>query len=165
MLQDSVVVPEPVTEFGVLHVRPVGVEAETVNVTMPVNPPDGEIVIEDTPWLVARIAAGVTAPAEMLKSGPGTVTGTLTVRVRVFGKLPVMPVTSTVNPLLGNGLQLTERTAATAKLSVQPDGTVPADRATLPWNPLTGVAVIADVPATPAVVRLIGVGLADRLKS
>ena len=63
-------VPDPpVTCVGVGQVRPAGVEAETVNVTVPVKPLVGVIVIVDVPVLVAKIEAGVTAPAEIEKSG------------------------------------------------------------------------------------------------
>jgi hypothetical protein len=40
-----------------------------VNVTVPVKPLLGVIVIVDVPALVAKIEAGETAPAEIEKSG------------------------------------------------------------------------------------------------
>ena len=68
-LHDSVDVPEPpVTWAGVEHVRPAGVEAETVNVTVPAKPLLEVIVIVDVPVFVARTAAGETAPALIEKS-------------------------------------------------------------------------------------------------
>jgi hypothetical protein len=57
--------------------------------------------------------------------------------------------------------QLTDRTAL-EKLAVQPAGTVPAVNVIVPVNPLIGVAVTVEVPATVARVVIAG---ADRLKS
>ena len=88
------------------------------------------------------------------------VTLTLVVRDRVLGAVPVVPVTSTLNgatPVV----QLTERTAP-EKDAVQPAGTVPAVNVTVPANPLIGVTVTVDVPATVAKVVIAG---ADREKS
>jgi hypothetical protein len=135
-----------------------------VKLTVPVKPPLGVTVIVDVPLVVARTAAGVTALAEIVKLAPGTVTGTLTVCDRVFGAVPVVPVTTTVKPAAGNGLQLTERTAA-LNVAVQPVGTVPAVNVTVPVNPLIPVTEIVEVPAVPAVVREIVDGLADSEKS
>ncbi len=144
--------------------RPAGVEADTVKVTVAVKPPLGVTVIVDVPLVVAKTAAGVTALAEIVKLAPGTVTGTLRVRDRVFGAVPVLPVTITLNPEEGNGLQLTERTAL-LKEAVQPAGTVPAANVTVPVNPLIPVTETVEVPAVPAVVRAIVDGLADSEKS
>jgi hypothetical protein len=72
----------------------------------------------------------------------------------VFGAVPVVPVTSTVNgatPVV----QLTERTAPLNE-AVQPAGTVPAVNVTVPENPLIGVTVTVDVPATVASVVIAG---------
>ena len=135
-----------------------------MNVTVPVKPPDDVIVIVDVPVFVARTELGVTAPAEMLKFAPGTVTGTLTVRESVFGEVPVVPVTTTVNPVAGNGLQLTDKTAPVND-AVQPVGTEPAPKLTVPVNPLIPVTEIVEVPAVPAAVNGIVDGLADRVKS
>jgi hypothetical protein len=69
-LHDNVVVPDPpVTCVGAGQVRPAGVDAVTVNVTVPVKPLLGVIVIVDVPALVAKIEAGETTPAEIEKSG------------------------------------------------------------------------------------------------
>jgi hypothetical protein len=121
-------------------------------------------VIVDAPLLVARTAEGVTALAEITKLAPGTFTGTLTVRDSVLGAVPVVPVTTTVNPVAGSGLHETERTAP-LKDAVQPAGTVPAANVTVPVNPLTPATEIVEVPAVPTVVRAIVDGLADSEKS
>ena len=121
-------------------------------------------MIVDTPLLVARTAVGVTALAEMVKLAPGTVTGTFTLRDSVLGAVPVVPVTMTVNPEVGNGLHETDKTAP-VKDAVQPVGTVPAVNVTVPAKPLIAVTDMVDVPAVPAVVRAIVDGLADREKS
>jgi hypothetical protein len=135
-----------------------------VKVTVPVKPPLGVIVIVEVPLVVARTEAGVTALAAIVKFGPGTVTDTSTVRDRVLGDVPVVPVTITVNPVVGNGLHETDRTAP-LNVAVQPVGTVPAANATVPAKPLTAVTEMVEVPATPAVVRLIVAGFADSEKS
>jgi hypothetical protein len=145
-------------------VRPAGLETDTVKVTVPVKPPLGVTVIVDVPLVVARIAAGVTALAEIVKPAAGTVTGTLTVLDSVLGAVPVVPVTITVNPVAGNGLHETERTALLND-PVQPAGTVPAANVTVPENPLMPVTEMVEVPAVPAAVRAIVDGLADNEKS
>jgi hypothetical protein len=118
----------------------------------------------DMPLVVASTAAGVTALVEIAKLAPGTVTGTLTVRDSVLGAVPVVPVTTTVNPAAGNGLHETERTAP-LNVAVQPAGTVPAVNVTVPVNPLIPATEMVEVPAVPAVVRAIVGGLADSKKS
>jgi hypothetical protein len=145
-------------------VRPAGAEAETVNVTVPVKPPLGVIVIVDVPLVVARTEAGVTALAVIVKSGPGTVTATFTVRDSVFGAVPVVPITMTVNPVVGNGLQLTERTAPEND-ALHPAGTEPAVNVTVPEKPLIALAEMVEVPAVPAAVRAIVDGFAESEKS
>ena len=144
--------------------RPAGLETDTVKVTVPVKPPLGVTVIVDVPLVVAGTAVGVTAVAEITKLAPGTFTGTLTVRDSVFGAVPVVPVTTTVNPVVGNGLHETERTALLNE-AVQPVGTVPAVNVTVPANPLVPITEIVEVPAVPAVVRAIVDGLEDSEKS
>ena len=65
-----------------------------------------------------------------------------------------MPVTSTLNgatPVV----QLTERTAP-LKDAVQPTGTAPAVKVTVPVNPLIGVTVTVEVPVTVASVVMAG---------
>ena len=58
-----------VTLVGVrVHVNPAGVEAETVNATVPVRPLRAVTVIVEDPDPPARIWAGDTAPALMLQS-------------------------------------------------------------------------------------------------
>jgi len=61
-----------------VQVRPAGLDAETDRFTVPVNPFSAVTVIVDVPEAPARTSAGVTVPAEMLKSAWG-VKVTLTV--------------------------------------------------------------------------------------
>ena len=87
-------------------------------------------------------------------------TRTVVVRESVLGAVPVVPVTSTLNgatPVV----QLTERTTP-LKPAVQPAGTVPAEKTTVPAKPWIGVTVTVDVPATVANVVIAG---ADNEKS
>jgi hypothetical protein len=51
--------------------------------------------------------------------------------------------------------QVTDNTAP-VKLAVQPAGTVPAEKVTVPAKPLTGVTVTVEVPATVARVVIAG---------
>ena len=51
-----------------MHVRPAGVDAETVNDTVPVRPLTAVTVIADVPEAPANIWAGETAPAAIVKS-------------------------------------------------------------------------------------------------
>ena len=51
-----------------VHVRPAGVDAETVSPTVPVRLLTAVTVIVDVPEEPARIWAGDTAPAEIVKS-------------------------------------------------------------------------------------------------
>ena len=80
------------TLAGVPQVSPAGVDVDTVNVTVPVNPVVPAVsVITDVPEAPTRIWAGLTAPADIEKSW--TVYGTFTVWVVA----PVaVPVTVTV---------------------------------------------------------------------
>ena len=57
------------TLVGVTHVKPAGVEAETANVMVPVNPvvPAVSVIVDD-PDAPARIWAGLTEPAAIEKS-------------------------------------------------------------------------------------------------
>jgi hypothetical protein len=127
-----------------------------VKVTVPVNPliPVTETVeVAATPAVVRLIAA-----ADNEKSW--TITLTLVVRDRALGAEPVVPVTSTLNGVTPV-VQLAERTAP-LKDAVQPAGRVPAVKVTVPLNPLMGVTVTVEVPATVASVVMAG---ADREKS
>ena len=74
---------------------------ETMNVTGLLNPPDGAIVRVELPVFAARMATGLTADADMLKSGPGTVTSIVTFRDRTDGAVPVVPVTVMLKLVLG----------------------------------------------------------------
>jgi len=57
-----------VTLAGRVQVRPAGVEAETARLTVPVKPLTAVTVIVEVPEAPARIWAGLTAPAAMVKS-------------------------------------------------------------------------------------------------
>jgi hypothetical protein len=78
----------------------------------------------------------------------------------VLDNPPLVPVTVTVNGATPVA-QVTESTAP-VKLAVQPAGTAPAEKVTVAVNPLIGVTVIVDVPATVARVVIAG---ADKEKS
>ena len=72
----------------------------------------------------------------------------------MFGALPVVPVTGTVNgatPLA----QVTERTAP-VNAAEQPEGTAPAANVTVPENALIGVTATVEMPATVARVVIWG---------
>ena len=51
-----------------VHVRPAGVDAETVNATVPVRLFRAVTVIVEVPEAVGKICAGVTAAPEIVKS-------------------------------------------------------------------------------------------------
>jgi hypothetical protein len=84
----------------------------------------------------------------------------LVVRESVFGAVPVVPVTITLNGATPVE-QLTDRIAPEND-AVHPAGTVPAVNVTVPAKLLIGVIVTVEVPATVARVVMAG---ADRLKS
>ena len=70
-LQDSVAVcgdVPKVTLAGNVQVRPVGVDAETARLTVPVRPLRAVTVIVEVPEEPARIWAGETVPAAIEKS-------------------------------------------------------------------------------------------------
>jgi hypothetical protein len=116
------------------------------------------MTVED-PELVARMVEGVTALRETVKVGTTTtiiVTETVVVLESVFGAVPVIPVTGTLNPGAGcPAVQETERTAPENE-AVQSAGTAPAENVTVPANPLTGVTVQVEVPALPTGVEIAG---------
>ena len=62
-------VPWPLTLASGVHVSPDGVEADTARLTTLLNPPTEKTVIVEEPLAPARIVAGVTGPAEIVKSG------------------------------------------------------------------------------------------------
>lgn len=74
-----------------VHVRPAGVEAETVNATVPVRPLTAVTVTVDVPDAPARIWAGDTAPAAIVKS-----TTLKLIAAVVWESVPSVPVTVTV---------------------------------------------------------------------
>jgi hypothetical protein len=51
-----------------VHVKPAGVDAETARLTVPVKPFTAVTVMVEVPEAPARIWAGLTAPAAILKS-------------------------------------------------------------------------------------------------
>jgi hypothetical protein len=74
-----------------VHVSPAGVEADTVSATVPVKPLIAVTVIVEVPDAPARIWAGETAPAAIVKST------TVNVMVAVVWlSVPSVPVTVTV---------------------------------------------------------------------
>ena len=88
------------------------------------------------------------------------VTPTFVVLDNVFGAVPVVPVTTTLNgatPVV----QLTDKIAPRND-AVQPAGTVPAVNVTVPEKPLIGVTATVEVPVTVASVAMAG---ADSEKS
>jgi hypothetical protein len=132
-----------------LAVQPAG-GAVAAKVTVPVKP----VVVQFD--VIGVPASCVKVLGEQVMVGVGVVvTTTSTVRDRVLGAVPVVPVTVTVNPVAGNGLQLTERTAPLMDAE-QLAGAGPAVKVTVPVNPLILVTETVEVPATPAVVRLMG---------
>ena len=81
-----------VTLVGVrVHVRPAGVEADTVSATVPVRPLTTLTVMVEVPEAPANIWAGDTAPAEIVKS-----TTWNTIPAVVCDRVPLVPVTVTV---------------------------------------------------------------------
>lgn len=137
------------------HVNPAGVDADTVNETVPVNPPVAVTVIVDVPEAPASIWAGETAPAAIVKPAPVAVTVTVTVRVSV----PLVPLTVTlklvavVQPAVSvDVLGVGSVTLVGDSVAVHPAGTVEVtDRAIVPVKPLIALAVIVEVPVLGAV--------------
>jgi hypothetical protein len=149
------------TLVAIVAVQPVGAPVAP-RFTVPEKAPVGVTAIMEVPATVAKVVIDVGLADNV--NPPPTVTGTFTVRDSVLGTVPVVPVTITVNPDVGNGLQLTERTIPLND-AVQPVGTVPAVNVTVPVNPLMPVTEMVEVLATPAVVSAIVDGLADNEKS
>ena len=81
-----------VTLVGVrVQVRPAGVDAETVRATVPVRPLTAVTVMVDVPEAPARIWAGETVPAAIVKS-----TTVKVIAAVVWDRVPSVPVTVTV---------------------------------------------------------------------
>jgi hypothetical protein len=80
-----------VTLAGRVQVRPAGVEAETARLTVPVKPFTAATVIVEVPEAPARISAGDTAPAAIVKSTTWNVIGPA-----LWLRVPSVPVTVTV---------------------------------------------------------------------
>jgi hypothetical protein len=137
------------------------------NVTLPVNPPEGEIVIVDVPFAPRVIvtlvgeadrvkfpaAAGLTV-SEMvvLPFAPDPVPLIVTFTVPVVAVLDAVNVTVLVL-VAGFGLNP----------AVTPLGNPDALNVTLPLNPFVGVIVIVEVPVLPCVTETL-LGEADSVK-
>jgi hypothetical protein len=125
-------------------------------------------VMVDVPEEPAKIWVGVTVLADMLKSAPPALTGTVTVRVRV----PLVPVTVTlklvavVHPAVRVAVFGVGRvTEAGDIVAVHPLGTTEVtDSEMLPVNPLSAFALMVEVLVFGAVYVML-VGLELRLKS
>ncbi len=74
-----------------VHVKPAGVEADAVRLTVPVRPFNAVTVIVDVPDAPARIWTGDTAPAASAKS-----TTVKVIVAVVWDSVPSVPVTVTV---------------------------------------------------------------------
>ena len=138
--------------------RPLAGEIVATRLTAPEKPLIAVTEMVDAPAVPPLVMIIVKGLADSEKSW--MVTLTLVVCDNVFGAVPVVPATSTLNgatPVV----QLTERTAP-LNAAAQPVGTVPAMKATVPVNPLIGVRATVDVPVTVARVVIAG---ADKLKS
>jgi hypothetical protein len=137
-----------------VHVSPAGVDADTVSATVPVRPLTAVTVIVEVPDAPARIWAGVTAPAAIVKSTTVKVMAAV-----VWLRVPSVPVTVTVYVAAVPEVQLRLEvcgdvpnvTLVGVNVHVSPAG-VEADtvRATVPVRPLTAVTVIVEVPDAPA---------------
>jgi hypothetical protein len=93
-LHDSVAVcgeVPNVTLAGRVHDRPAGVETDVVRPTVPVKPFRAVTVIVEVPGEPARIVAGLTAPAAIVKSTKWNVMGPVP-----WLRVPSVPVTVTV---------------------------------------------------------------------
>ena len=136
------------------HVRPAGVEAETVRATVPVKPLSAVTVIVEDPEPPASIWAGDTAPAAIEKS-----TTVKVIAAVVCDNVPSVPVTVTVYVAAVPDVQLRVEVCGESpkvtlvgdRVHVSPAG-VDADAVsdTVPVRPLTAVTVIVDVPEAPA---------------
>jgi hypothetical protein len=126
---------------------------------VPEKVPVGVTVIVDVPAVFAVVVIDVGLADIM--NAPPTVTGTLT----VLDNAPLVPVTTTVNPAEGSGLQVTDRELP-EMVAVQPVGCVLVTASvTVPVKPLIFVTEIVDVPGVPAAVSGIVAGLEDSEKS
>ncbi len=85
---------------GSVQVKPAGVEAETVSVTVPVKPFSAVTVMVEVPEAPGNIWLGLTAPAAIVKS----VTWNTMVAVLVME--PLVPVTTTEKSPVAAALQV-----------------------------------------------------------
>jgi hypothetical protein len=128
-----------------LAVQPVGA-ALVEKATVPENPliaVDDRVEVWEGPVAIMVSEDGL---AETEKSW--TVTEAVVDLDNVFGAVPVVPVTGTVNEATPVA-QVTDRTAPVNE-AVQPEGTAPAENVTDPANPLIAVATQLAVPGTVA---------------
>jgi hypothetical protein len=143
-----------------------GIEAiGTVTVTgtvVPVWPDAVKLRLAEFATRLVIVAGVVTAAVHPVPHEVVVVMAMDTFTVR--DSVPAVPVTTTVKPEAGNGLQLTESTAPEND-ALHPAGTVPAVNVTVPVNPLIPVTEMVEVAAVPAVVRAILDGLAANEKS
>jgi hypothetical protein len=123
--------------------------AVTTKVTVLVNPLTGVTAIVEEPATVARVV--IAGPA-IEKSC--MVTESVVDLDKVFGAIPVVPVTGTLNGATAVA-QLTDRTLPVNE-AVQPEGTAPAVRVTVPANPLIGTIAQVELPVTVARVVIPG---------
>ena len=80
-----------VTLAGKVHVSPAGVETDVARLTVPVSPLTAATVMVDVPDAPAKIWAGETAPAAIVKS-----TTTNVIVPVACDNVPSVPVTVTV---------------------------------------------------------------------
>jgi hypothetical protein len=144
-----------VTLVGVrVHVRPAGVDADTVNATVPVRPLTAVTVIVEVPELPGVIVVGDTAPAAIVKSTTVNVIAAV-----VWDSVPSVPVTVTVYVAAVPDVQLRVEvcgevpkvTLVGVRVHVSPVG-VEAETvsATVPVRPLSAASEIVEVPEEPA---------------
>jgi hypothetical protein len=129
-------------------VQPAGT-APAAKVTVPANALMGVTETVELPTTVARVV--IAGPA-IEKSC--TVTETVVVLDNVFGAVPVVPVTGTLNGATPVA-QVTDSTAPVNDV-VQPEGTAPATKVTPPENALIGVTATVEMPPTVARVVIWG---------
>ena len=131
--------------------------------TVPEKVPVGWTVIVEETATFGRVVISF-GKADKVNPPALTVTGTFRVRVSVLGEVPAAPVTMTVNPVVGNGVHVTDNVALLNE-AAQPVGTAPAEKLTVPANPLIAFTEIVEAPAVPAVERTMVGGVAERVKS
>ena len=137
-----------------VHVRPAGVDAETVKETVPVRPLTAVTVMVEVPDAPMRIWLGLTVPALMVKS-----TTTNVIAAVVCDSVPSVPVTVTVYvaavPDVHESVEVCgdvpKVTLVGESVHASPAG-VEAEtvNATVPVRPLSAASEIVEVPDPPA---------------